>query len=116
MATAVLTPKHSSAPRGRKTGVDARRRKRLQLSLPVRVRPFDPRFSELMDVGEVADFTRDGLYFITSMPHYFVGMRVSVTFPFGDIAKAHRNFLGKVVRLEERDDKGGWGVAVSFLL
>lgn len=94
---------------------DARRRKRLKVSLPLQVRPFDPRFDEIVDVGEVRDFTRDGLYFITCMPHYFLGMRLLVTFPFGDNVSAHKKFLGRIVRLEERKD-GLRGVAVSFVV
>lgn len=94
---------------------DARRRKRLQVSLPVHLRPFDPRFTEIEDVGQVVDFTRDGLYFVTCMPHYFVGMRLIVTFPYGDNVSAHRKFLASVVRLEHRDDDRR-GIALRFLL
>ena len=94
---------------------DGRRRKRIAVSLPLHVRPFDSRFAEIEDVGEVVNFTRDGLLFITCMPHYFMGMRLIITFPFGDNISAHRRFLGVVVRLEERP-KGASGVAVRFLL
>lgn len=94
---------------------DARRRKRLKVSLPVHLRPFDPRFTEIEDVGQVVDFTRDGLYFLTCMPHYFVGMRLIVTFPYGDNVSAHRKFLATVVRLEHRDDQKR-GIALRFLL
>jgi hypothetical protein len=94
---------------------DARRRKRLKLSLPLHVRPFDARFIDIEDVGQMVDFTQDGLAFITCMPHYLAGMRVIVTFPFGDKISAHRKFLGTVVRLEERPE-GLLLVAVRFLL
>jgi len=94
---------------------DARRRKRIKVSLPVHLRPFDPRFMEIEDVGQVVDFTRDGLYFVTCMPHYLVGMRLIVTFPYGDNASAHRKFLATVVRLERRDDDQR-GIALRFLL
>lgn len=94
---------------------DARRRKRLKLSLPLHVRPFDARFIEIEDIGEVIDFTQDGLAFTTCMPHYLMGMRVIVTFPFGANISAHRKFLGTVVRLEERSN-GHSRVAVRFLL
>jgi hypothetical protein len=94
---------------------DARRRERLKLRLPLQVRPFDARFIEIEDVGEVHDFTRDGLFFVTLMPHYLVGMRLIVTFPFGDKASAHHRFLGSVVRLEERKD-GKRGIAVRFIV
>jgi hypothetical protein len=94
---------------------DERRRKRIKVSLPLHVRPFDARFADIVDVGEVIDFTRDGLYFATCMPHYFVGMRLLVTFPFGKKISAHKKFLGSIVRMEERPD-GAMGIAVRFLL
>jgi hypothetical protein len=49
------------------------------------------------------------------MPHYFMGMRLLVTFPFGEKISAHKKFLGSIVRMEDRPD-GGVGVAVRFLL
>jgi hypothetical protein len=114
--SAVSWPKTQSSNRAaEKTARDARRRKRLQLSLPLHIRPFDARFAEIEDVGQVIDFTRDGLYFTTSMPHYSVGMRLMITFPYGDKVSAHRKFLGSIVRLEDRGTKGV-GIAVRFLL
>jgi hypothetical protein len=113
-ATAVVE-KHEVPSTGPNNERDARRRKRLRVSLPVHARPFDARFTEIEDVGEVIDFTRDGLYFLTCMPHYFVGMRLIVTFPYGDRVSAHRKFLGEVVRMEERP-QGTIGVALRFLL
>jgi|SRR5215470_4019349 len=98
-----------------KSPADARRRKRIKVSLPLEVRPFDPRFADIVDIGEVQDFTRDGLYFVTCMPHYFVGMRLLVTFPYGDNVAARRKFLGRIVRLEDRKD-GNRGIAVSFVV
>jgi hypothetical protein len=104
-----------AASHARKSPADARTRKRLKVSLPVHLRPFDARYMEIEDIGQVVDFTRDGLYFKTSMPHYFVGMRLIVTFPFGEKVSAHRKFLATVVRLEhlESDSRG---IAVRFLL
>jgi len=111
MATAVQIPESSATS----TRHSARRRERLRVSLPVQVQPFDARFIDIVDVGEVTDFTRDGLYFTSCMPHYFMGMRLIVTFPFGDQASAHKRFLGTIVRMEDRPD-GSLGVAVRFLL
>jgi hypothetical protein len=119
MATAVHTPHHAAYTHTKKSAAresrEARRRERLKTSLPVEVRPFDARFVDIADVGEVTDFTRDGLYFATCMPHYFVGMRLLVTFPFGKKISAHKKFLGSIVRMEERPD-GAMGIAVRFLL
>ncbi len=94
---------------------DARRRERLKISLPVHVRPFDARYAEIEDVAQVIDFTRDGLFFRTCMPHYCLGMRLIVTFPYGDKVSAHRRMLTTVVRLDRFDD-GSRGVAVRVLL
>jgi len=114
MATAVQIPDTAAATKCRASRGE-RRRERLKVSLPVQVQPFDARFIDIIDVGEVSDFTRDGLYFSTCMPHYFMGMRLIVTFPFGDQASAHKRFLATIVRMEDRDD-GNRGVAVRFLL
>lgn len=113
-----MTSVHGYEIRGKRyrTSVkDARRRKRIKFSLPVHVRPFNSRLLNIEDVGEVLNFTQDGIYFVTCMPHYETGMRVIVTFPFGKAAAAQRRFLGTVVRLEERP-YGNSGVAVRFLL
>jgi len=99
----------------KKSKRDARRKKRLRVSLPVHLRPFDARFMDIEDVGQVVDFTTDGLLFMTCMPHYFVGMRLIVTFPYGDKVSAHRKFLGTVVRIEHREN-GHSAIAVRFLL
>jgi hypothetical protein len=121
MATAVHTPNLAGAPRKPNLGTqppsqkDARRRERLKVRLPLQVRPFDARFIEIEDIGEVVDFTRDGLFFVTCMPHYLVGMRLIVTFPFGHRASAHHRFLGSIVRLEDRED-GTRGIAVRFIV
>lgn len=111
----VSWPKTQSSNRGpEKAARDARRRKRLRVCLPLHIRPFDARFADIEDIGQVVDFTRDGLYFTTSMPHYSVGMRLMITFPYGDKVSAHRKFLGSIVRLEDRGSNVG--IAVKFLL
>jgi hypothetical protein len=115
MATATLIAPEPAVSSQPKSGRNSRRRERLKITLPLEVRPFDARFAEIADVGEVLDFTRDGLYFATCMPHYFKGMRLLVTFPFGEKISAHKKFLGSIVRMENRPD-GTLGVAVRFLL
>jgi hypothetical protein len=116
MATATyIQANPASSPEKISDPKNTRRRPRLKVSLPLEVRPFDARFADIVDVGEVLDFTRDGLYFATCMPHYFMGMRLLVTFPFGEKISAHKKFLGSIVRMESRPD-GTVGVAVRFLL
>jgi hypothetical protein len=115
MSAASWPSVQSSTRTSEKSARDGRRRKRLKVSLPLHIRPFDARFAEIEDVGQVVDFTRDGLYFTTSMPPYSVGMRVMITFPYGDRVSAHRKFLGSIVRLEQRG-ANHVGIAVRFLL
>lgn len=105
-----LRPPQGSA---RKPGYEGRRRKRLVMSLPLHVRPSDARYAEQEDVGEVVDFTSEGLYFTTSLLHYVPGMRVIVTFPYGEKAPVQRKFMGSVVRVEHRW-LGCRGVAVRL--
>ncbi|MGC2332525.1 MAG: hypothetical protein WA581_13805 [Candidatus Acidiferrales bacterium] len=79
---------------------ESRGRKRLKMSLALHVRPLDERFADQDDLGEVVDFNCDGLYFTTSKVHYTPGMKLDVTFPYGDNVPAHRKFVGSVVRVE----------------
>jgi hypothetical protein len=115
MAARVWPALNPAARPAKKAPADLRTRKRLKVSLPLHVRPFDARYMEIEDIGQVVDFTRDGLYFTTSMPHYFVSMRLIVTFPFGKKVSAHRKFLATVVRLEHLENENR-GIAVRFLL
>lgn len=112
---AAAPAQRKAEPRAHRLKHDARRRERLKVSLPVHVRPFDARYAEIEDVAQVIDFTRDGLFFRTCMPHYGLGMRLIVTFPYGDKVSAHRRMLATVVRLDHFDD-GTRGVAVRVLL
>lgn len=108
------SPERAEA-RGNRVKCDARRSKRLKISLPVHVRPFDARYADLEDVGKMIDFSRHGLFFRTDMPHYCVGMRLIVTFPYGDKVSAHRRMLASIVRVEHFHD-GTHGVAAKVLL
>lgn len=94
---------------------EARRRKRVRLSVPVGVRPFDARFIDIEDVAEVLDFTQDGLLFVTCMPYYQPGMRLIVSFPYGEAIAGHSKSLATVVRVDERP-RDRYGVAVRVLL
>jgi hypothetical protein len=93
---------------------DARGRKRAKLSLPALLWPFEPKYRHLKEVRRVRNFTRNGLYFTTELKHYFVGMKVMVTFPFCRQAPTLRDFLGKVVRIENLAD-GTLGIALRFI-
>jgi hypothetical protein len=81
---------------------ESRRRKRLKVELAVHVRALDGRFADEEDLAEVVNFNSDGLYFTTSKLHYSPGMKLMVTFPYGENAPVHREFVGSVVRVEHR--------------
>jgi hypothetical protein len=59
---------------------DRRKAARAKLSRTVRVRPFDFHLSE--EVCKTANLSRTGLYFETSVGHYYAGMNVSVAWNF----------------------------------
>jgi hypothetical protein len=92
---------------------EARRRKRLEMSLPLQTRPLDSRFADKEDVGEVVNFHSEGMYFTTPMMHYAPGMKVVVTFPYAENAPVQRKFYGTVVRVEHCW-LGTRGVALSL--
>lgn len=93
---------------------ERRRRHRVKVALPARVRPFDPRLGHLEEVQHTLNFSRDGLYFGTWAEYYCPGMRVLITFPCCSRARNRREYLGKIVRIERLPD-GRRGVAVRFV-
>ena len=93
---------------------ERRQRERLEFSLPVHVRPLNPRQKQLEEVSNALNFSRKGLYFTTRLNHYYVGMGLLVTIPYCSVATLRRKYLGEVVRVEHLAD-GRQGVAVRFL-
>lgn len=78
----------------------------------VRVRPFDTRYS--VDVCETADISESGLYFETSLEHYYEGMNVSLARNFQLAGETHQEETAKIVRTERLSDRR-WGVAIRVL-
>jgi hypothetical protein len=92
---------------------ELRRNRRVKISKPVRVRPWDPKYRE--EVPTTLNTSRDGLYFTTSAEHYYVGMRVRVTFPYAALDPCNCEYSGEVVRIDRLED-GRLGIAVRILL
>ena len=92
---------------------ELRRNPRAKISKPVRVRPSDPRYQE--EVQTTLNASRDGLYFATGAEHYYLGMRVCVTFPYASNDLCNMELLGEVVRIERLAD-GRRGIAVRMML
>jgi hypothetical protein len=109
--SAVVTPIPDYQRRGRN---ERRCRERLNVSLPARLRTFDVEYWRTEEVQTTLNFTRNGLYFTTWTEHYALGMRVLVTLPYRSAGSAHREYLGRVARLERLAD-GRLGVALQFV-
>ena len=89
---------------------------RVRLARPVHVRPSDPRNGTFDEVLTTQNICRGGLYFHTSSPHYEVGMRLFVTYPYDpSVRLSDSDYLVVVVRIDRLAD-GRWGVAVRFLM
>jgi hypothetical protein len=92
---------------------ERRQAQREDLSEPVLICPCDPECPE--EVCPTLNVSRNGLYFTTTMGHYFPGMNVIVTPIFRQDDSMQREFMGDVVRLERLED-GKWGVAIRILM
>ena len=84
---------------------------RSNLSLVVRIRPFDS--SLLPEDCTTLNVSRVGLYFETLKDHYVPGANVYVTSDFHSESSMERTVVGVIVRVRKlKDDK--WGVAVRI--
>jgi hypothetical protein len=92
---------------------ESRRRNRLKVTLPVRVRRVDPCGEPAEELQTTIDFNRHGVFFATSSDHYRTGMKLLVAFPYSPGAIC-QEYAGEVVRIEELSDSR-YGVAVRFL-
>lgn len=93
---------------------ERRRTDRVEISLPIRVRPYDPKEASFDDVCCTLNASRDGVYYASSCQKYRVGMQLRVTFPYSNLAYSRNvDFLGRVVRIDTLSD-GRLGVAVDL--
>jgi hypothetical protein len=96
------------------TGQEERRRsRRAAIAKPARVRPDDRRYKE--EIRTTDNASREGLYFTTWAEHYYVGMRLHVTFPYASVDPCNVEHLAEVVRMSRISD-GRTGVGIRFLL
>ena len=92
---------------------ERRRSRRAKISLPVRCQPEDSRYEE--EVRSTLNASREGLYFTAWAEHYYIEMRVQVTFPYASVDPCNREYIGEVVRIDRLKD-GRLGIAVKILL
>jgi hypothetical protein len=86
---------------------------RVKMSKPMLARPTDPKYKE--EVVTTLNVSRYGLYFETRAEHYYLGMHLSVIFPFAPEDPIHAPVLGVVVRIDKLTE-GNHGVAVRLAM
>jgi len=95
--------------------MDRRHVRRVKLRQPIKVRPASPKDGEFEDVKETENASNRGIYFLTEVTRYFVGMRVYVTLPYSPpVNPKSREHFGQVIRIEYTTTEKR-GVAVQFL-
>ena len=80
-------------------------------SQTVRIRPAESQYAQ--EIRPTLNVTWDGLYFATSIGHYFSGMNVYVARNFQSSDPANREKQGTVVRVDKLKESR-WGVAVHL--
>jgi hypothetical protein len=80
-------------------------------SQTIRIRPVESKYAE--EIRPTLNVTWDGLYFATSIGHYFSGMNVYVAQDFKSSGPANLEKQGTVVRVDNLKE-GRWGVAVHL--
>ena len=91
---------------------DLRSEPRLPLSRAVRVQPSEPHY--LAENCITLNVSGNGLYFTTSIGHYYAGMEVFVTRNFEHGTPTNHGEPGQVVQVDKLKD-GRWGIAVHML-
>jgi len=80
-------------------------------SQTIRIRPVESQYAK--EIRPTLNVTWDGLYFATSIGHYFSGMNVYVARDFRPRDPANQEKQGTVVRVDNLKE-GRWGVAVHL--
>ena len=95
--------------------IDRRHVRRVKLRQPIKVRPASPKDGEFEDIKQSENASKRGIYFLTEVTRYFVGIRVYVTLSYSSSANPKsREYLGQVIRIEQTTTEKR-GVAVQFL-
>jgi len=107
-------PGRAPETRGQNPSADRRRRRRVLISAPLRVRNVDLTNAGPDEISTTIDVSRGGLLFVTSRPTYCRGMEVMVTFPYSKTPTAiHAEQRGRVARVFEMPD-GRRAVALAL--
>ena len=90
---------------------DRRNSSRINQSRTVRIRPAEAQYTD--EIRTTLNVSWGGLYFATSIGHYYSGMIVYVTYDYRSNDQTNREAQGTVMRVDKLK-KGRWGVAVQF--
>jgi hypothetical protein len=93
---------------------DRRRTRRVKLHQPVKIRPASAKDGEFEDISQTENACKRGIYFLTQVRKYFVGMRIYVTLPYSPASSKNREYFGQVIRVDKTENEKR-GVAVQFL-
>lgn len=94
---------------------EPRRRRRVKMARPVRVRPSSPGERNFEEVRLTVSASPEGLYFTTWRNFYYKGMRVFVTYPYSRTSDTPDcEYLGEVLSIDPLSPHRR-GVAVRFL-
>jgi two-component system, cell cycle response regulator DivK len=87
------------------TRPERRRKRRVLISAPVRVRGLNATDGSPDEISTTVDVSRIGILFLTRNQAYRLGMELAVAFPYSETPSAiHAEQRGLVVRLEEMSD------------
>lgn len=92
---------------------ERRTRRRAKIARNVLIRPCDPRYRE--EVQATANWSRDGLYFVTSSKHYYMNMRLTVISDYEANDPCTSSSFGEIVRIDKLEH-GKLGIAVRIQL
>jgi hypothetical protein len=98
-----MSPQAATAMRPAKTSENQ--------SQTVSIRPIESQYAE--EIRTTLNVTWDGLYFATSIGHYFSGMIVYVARDFQSSDPTNQEEQGTVVRVDKLNE-GRWGVAIHL--
>jgi hypothetical protein len=94
--------------------VERRKERRALLRQRIGVRPSELVANPFADSPLTFNISRSGIYFVTTRDRYARGQGVVVSFTFGDRRGPAVEYVGRVLRVEQRE-KRRWGVAVRLL-
>jgi hypothetical protein len=97
------------------TTQEKRRSRRIRIGQQMKIRASDPKDAYIEETNVTKNVAREGIYFVTSIPSYYEGMRLYVSLPYHSPREPQdREYLSQVARVEKLADEQ-WGVGLQFL-